>query len=81
VRCAGITIRSIPSGTVAVPNITHLYCQLTLVMIGERLKMITTMDWIKSISVPDWWFLGLSEKDRLRIEKERGIDWNDLREK
>lgn len=42
------------------------------------MKMITTMDWIKSISVPDWWFLGLSEKDRLRIEKERGIDWNDL---
>jgi hypothetical protein len=40
---------------------------------------LTTREINHMFSTEDWWFHSfLSEKDRLRIEREKGIEWNDM---
>jgi len=40
---------------------------------------ITFRDANRMTSIEDWWYwCSISEKDRLRIERERGIGWDDM---
>ena len=40
---------------------------------------ITFREANRMTSVEDWWYwCSISEKDRLRIERERGIGWDDM---
>ena len=40
---------------------------------------ITFREANRMTSVEDWWFwCSIPEKDRLRIERERGIGWDDM---